>query len=291
MTVQMLSSSPSTGSVLARAAVSPLLKRNRKAELPDLTYGVDGVRTDPRKLAAYNDVCGFRGTGAVPATWIHVLAFPLHGALLTDERFPFPMIGLVHISNVIKQHRAVSPQDAVDIRARLGNLVAHDKGVMFSVLTDVIRGNQKVWEEESVYLRRGRFPNLDIPKAASPEDDTPVEVPEQTTTWELPEDLGRRYGLASGDMNPIHLHALSARAFGFKRAIAHGMWTQAHALAQLSEKLEDKPFTLSTHFKVPAFLPGEASFRTQSQGQQTLFEVRDRRGEKPHARGRITLHE
>lgn len=289
MTVQMLQTSPSTSSVLARAAVSPLLKRNRKPELPDLTYGVDGVRTDRQKLAAYNDVCGFRGTGAVPATWIHVLAFPLHGALLTDDRFPFPMIGLVHISNVITQHRAISLEDAVDIRARLGNLVAHDKGVMFSVISEVSLRGETVWEEESVYLRRGKFSNADLPKATAPQDDTPVEEPDQTTTWELPEDLGRRYGAASGDMNPIHLHALSARAFGFKRAIAHGMWTQARALAQLSETVEGKPFTLSTHFKVPAFLPGRATFRTQAQNGQTLFEVRDAKGEKPHARGRITL--
>lgn len=289
MTVQMLQSSPSTGSVLARAAVSPLLKRNRKPELPDLTYGVDGVRTDREKLAAYNDVCGFRGTGPVPATWIHVLAFPLHGALLTDDRFPFPMIGLVHISNVITQHRAVSPDDAVDIRARLGNLVAHDKGVMFSVISDVSLRGETVWEEESVYLRRGKLSKAGLPEAPAPQDDTPVEEPDQTTTWELPEDLGRRYGAASGDMNPIHLHALSARAFGFKRAIAHGMWTQARALAQLSEAVEGKAFTLSTHFKVPAFLPGRATFRTRAQDQQTLFEVRDAKGEKPHARGRIVL--
>ena len=37
----------------------------------------------------------------------------------------------------------------------------------------------------------------------------------------------------SGDVNPIHLHALTARAMGFPRAIAHGMWTYARTLAPL----------------------------------------------------------
>ena len=37
-------------------------------------------------------------------------------------------------------------------------------------------------------------------------------------TWKLPGDLGRRYGSVSGDFNPIHLHPLSARLFGFTSA-------------------------------------------------------------------------
>ena len=36
----------------------------------------------------------------------------------------------------------------------------------------------------------------------------------------------------SGDVNPIHLSGLTAKAFGFKRAIAHGMWVKARALGR-----------------------------------------------------------
>ncbi|MFM2420933.1 MAG: hypothetical protein RL385_5656 [Pseudomonadota bacterium] len=288
MRVEILSSAPSVGSVLARAAISPLLKQGRKAELPNLEFGLDGVKTERSKLAAYNQVCGFDVPSAVPATWLHILAFPLHGALLTHERFPFPMIGLVHISNFITQHRAISADDSVDIRASLGKLTAHDKGVLFSVLTEITLRGEKVWEEESVYLRRGRFQG-NFAAAVAADDDTPVESPESIASWSLGEDLGRRYGMASGDLNPIHLHALSARAFGFKRAIAHGMWTQARALAALSGFTQGKAFRLSTHFKLPAFLPSEVSFRTRVDGAATLFEVRDKSGQKPHARGRVSL--
>jgi acyl dehydratase len=289
MSVELLSNPPSVGAVLSRAAISPLLKRDRKPVLPDFTFGINGVRTDRAKLAAYNAVCGFPAN-AVPATWLHILAFPLHGALLTHDKFPFPMIGLVHITNVIRQQRPVGVDEAVDIRARLGNLRAHDKGVLFSVLTEITVKGQKVWEEESVYLRMGKFKNLSAPKAENPSDDVPVEYNIDTTqVWELPEDLGRRYGSASGDMNPIHLYPITAKAFGFKRAIAHGMWTHAHALAKLSSFVGSNPFTLSTHFKLPVFLPAKITFRNKQDGNAFLFEVRDREGSKPHARGRITL--
>ena len=38
-------------------------------------------------------------------------------------------------------------------------------------------------------------------------------------------------------MNPIHLSALTAKALGFKHAIAHGMWVKARTLAALAGAL------------------------------------------------------
>ena len=52
--------------------------------------------------------------------------------------------------------------------------------------------------------------------------------------WEVSENTGRRYALTSGDFNLIHIHAITAKAFGFKQAIAHGMWSKAKALSSFS---------------------------------------------------------
>ena len=57
--------------------------------------------------------------------------------------------------------------------------------------------------------------------------------------WRLPGDLGRRYAAVSGDHNPIHLYPLTAKAFGFPRQIAHGMWSKARCLAALEGRLPD----------------------------------------------------
>ena len=56
-------------------------------------------------------------------------------------------------------------------------------------------------------------------------------MPPGGVEWRLPGDLGRRYAAVSGDRNPIHLYALTAKAFGFPRQIAHGMWSKARCLA------------------------------------------------------------
>ena len=78
-----------------------------------------------------------------------------------------------------------------------------------------------------------------------------------TAHWTLRDDLGRRYAAVSGDHNPIHLHAWSAKPFGFPRAIAHGMWTKARCLAAL--RLPDA-FEVVVKFKKPILLPSKVTF-------------------------------
>ena len=52
-------------------------------------------------------MCGFPVKDTVPLTYLHVLAFPLHMAILTDPSFPFPAVGAVHLANSITGHRPV----------------------------------------------------------------------------------------------------------------------------------------------------------------------------------------
>ena len=78
-------------------------------------------------------------------------------------------------------------------------------------------------------------------------------------TWRLRGDLGRRYAAVSGDHNPIHLYPLTAKALGFKRQIAHGMWSLARCVAALENRLPDA-VTVDAAFKKPIFLPGTVAF-------------------------------
>ena len=75
-----------------------------------------------------------------------------------------------------------------------------------------------------------------------------------TATWRLPGDLGRRYASVSGDMNPIHMHSLSAKAFGFPTAIAHGMFSAAAVLANIEGQIPDA-VRYSVKFGKPVILP------------------------------------
>jgi len=229
------------------------------------------VRPDREHLAAYARVCGFRLRDELPPTYPPVLAFGLHMALMTDGRFPFPAVGLVHIENEITQHRPLRLEEELQIEVEASEIEPHPKGERFALVTRVAVGGEAAWESRSTLLRRGRGTGESAHET--------FEAPEAIAEWKLPGDLGRRYGAVSGDRNPIHLHPLTARAFGFDRPIAHGMWTKARCLAAL--RLPDA-FTVTVAFKKPVFLPGTVVFGAH----EDRFAVQSREG-AVHLEGRI----
>jgi acyl dehydratase len=237
-------------------------------DVPDLTLKLTEVAIDADRLIAYDRVCGFGLSDVLPPSYPHILAFPLQLSLMTDPSFPFPAIGLVHIHNRITQHRPIRASERLQIDVWATPVEDHPRGKQFSLRSEVRVGDELVWEEVSTNLRRGggsdgaSAPGGELPKA----DELPA-----TATWSLPGDLGRRYGSVSGDRNPIHMHALSARIFGFKSAIAHGMWTKARCLAALGPRLPDA-FMVEVAFKKPILLPGKVEF-CEEDGPGAAFNV------------------
>ena len=100
-----LAAPPALLPLYAKAAVSGPLHRGDA--LPDTRYTLAAQQIDPEHLAAYQRVCGFRTSDVLPPTYLHVLAFPVSVALMTEPAFPFPLIGLVHVANSITVVRPV----------------------------------------------------------------------------------------------------------------------------------------------------------------------------------------
>ena len=139
-----------------------------------------------------------------------------------------------------------------------------------------------MWTESSTNLKRG----AGTENAAKADDPPSSEGLAGAATWRLKGDLGRRYGSVSGDLNPIHVHPLTARLFGFPSAIAHGMWTKARCLAALGPELPDA-FTVTVAFKRPILLPATVQFAEARTGKGIQFGVRDAKRETPHLDGLV----
>ncbi len=105
---------PTTGSIY-RHAIAGLVRRRDTSALPGESFQVADVVVDPASLAAYERVCEFRRSDSVPATYLHVLAFPIAMHLMNSPAFPFGVIGLVHIANTITQIRPVDAGRAPDV--------------------------------------------------------------------------------------------------------------------------------------------------------------------------------
>lgn len=251
----------------------------RGGDLPDLAFTRHDVPVDADHVAAYAEVCGFPRKDTLPVTYPHMLAFPLHMAIMTDGSFPFPAIGTVHLENRITQHRAISLDEKLQVTARAENLRPHPKGRVLDFRTTVHSAGALVWESTSTYLRRGGG-DADAPRGLDLDVVTSGGV-----EWRLPGDLGRRYAAVSGDHNPIHLYPLTAKALGFPRQIAHGMWSKARCLAAIENRLPDA-VEIEVAFKKPILLPGTVRFGTEQIDGGHAFALTSAKDGAPHLVGR-----
>jgi acyl dehydratase len=256
MAVTVLESAPNLGSLYAKAAVTAW---GRGGSLPEDRLARHGVTADPAHLAEYARVCRLPLNDVLPATYPHMLTFPLQMALMSDRSFPLALPGLVHVRNRIDVLRAISAGEALDLEVWAENFAAHRSGATVDLRATASVDGEEVWRSTSTYLARG----AKAPDGA-PEADIEVAVGDLervAATWRIPDDAGRRYAKVSGDVNPIHLSGLTAKAFGFKRAIAHGMWVKARVLGALSGRLPDA-LAVDVSFRKPLFLPSTVTLST-----------------------------
>jgi len=306
MATRTLDSPPSILPLYARAA-APLIPGasllpfvpGRGKEVPEIELELTGVRAEPEAVAAYAKVCGFPLRNHLPPTYPHVLAFPLQMAVMADGGFPFGAVGLVHVENRIVQRRPIGLGEELTLRVRPTALQPHPRGRTFTLVSEASTGGERVWEGVSTMLRRGggantgpstepkRVPEAYQPKRVSVRGSGSEQGERElmpSAEWRLGGDLGRRYAAVSDDRNPIHMHSLTAKALGFPRAIAHGMWTKARCLAALESRLPDA-FRVDVRFRKPILLPGRVAFASRDRDEEIEFAVREAKRQTPHLDG------
>lgn len=239
------------------------------------------VRVERAAVEKYALLCGFPVKDTVPLTYPHMLAQPLHLAILTDPRFPVPAMGMVHLENSISQHRRIGVGETLDVRVDVGSPLPHPVGTAWQLTSTITADGETVWESVSTYLRRGRR----NPDAVWPNE--LIDVPPSGPVFALKADLGRRYAAVSGDYNPIHLSALTAKALGFPRQIAHGMWTKARCVAMLENRLPEA-VRVDVAFKKPVFLPSSVAYGGRPVEGGYALSLHKRGSDTLHLLGRTT---
>ena len=275
-----LTSAPSLGPLFAKAVVRTPFRKG--PGLPDLLVRQAGAVADRGQLAAYADVCGFDLSDALPATYVHVLVFPLQALVMADVTFPFPLVGSVHLTNSIQQHRPIHADEVLDIEVRATNPRPHFRGALVDLVAEVSVAGETVWQETSTYLFRGQK----VPGTAQARPEDPEALSGPGALWRVPGDIGRRYAAVAGDVNPIHLHPLGAKALGFPTTIAHGMWSASRALGALSNRAPDR-FTYTVEFKKPVLIPSTVEFVAQQRDSSWNLALTNARKGTVHMLGSI----
>ncbi|MCG8614665.1 MAG: hypothetical protein MI802_00505 [Desulfobacterales bacterium] len=244
-------------------------------------------RIDPENLSRFKAVCGYdndaNNTEMVPAPYIQTLFIGIIGRFISSSDFPINPMGLIQVGQSFELKRPVMPETPLDLFCSLLDMSQTPKGIHSRFLLEARDGDNLVWEGISTYFTRAKNPPPKKKKDRA--EEVPLTVRETIT---LPENTGRRYAGVSGDYNPHHLYAWTARFIGFKRAIAHGMWSLARACASL-EKTFGHPeiYRIEGALKLPIFLPGTVTLGYETEDTQAEFELRDADKGLPHLKGRF----
>ena len=263
MSVIQLSEQPKTSDIYAAAALGALpFLGSKSSSVPDTEFELRGLRVDPDNLAGYCRATGLRFGDTLPVTYPFTLVFPTVMKLMVSKGFPFAAIGSVHAENVIEQLRPISMSEPLDIRVHAENLREHRKGLLVDLISEVSVGRELVWKQTSTFLSLQKTSLSGGPREAPPADEVP---PPPTRTLRVDQRTISKYAAISGDRNPIHVSTLGAKAFGFPKTIAHGMWSAAAILQIIEGRLPGKS-TYKIRFGKPIVLPSTINVYAESVG-------------------------
>lgn len=314
---------PRLGSLYRRAALTaaaaPLRRSGAVSALPDRRVVARHPGAAPAEVEAYRRLFGgepFDGVHrrALPSVYVHIMGFPVQMGLLGSEDFPLPLMGMVHLSNVVDHHRPIQIGQAVQIRVAAQQLRPHRRGAQFDVVTEVLDASadpdseaaEVLWRGVSTYMSRA----VTLHGAAAAQEEAEQDevaqdevtsqdaaaipstsgfvAPVKTGLWTLGADAGRQYARVSGDYNPIHLSGLTAKALGMPSAIVHGMYSAGRMLEGREPQQAGHRWSIS--FAAPVKLPSKVAFSAQHTGDGvTEFAGWSPKSAKPHFLGRLSL--
>ncbi|MFA9290209.1 MAG: MaoC/PaaZ C-terminal domain-containing protein [Solirubrobacteraceae bacterium] len=239
---------------------------------------------DQKKVDYFAKLAGFKSDSKIlPSIYIHLIGFKLQMELIFHEDFPFPAMGMVNISNKAIQLRPFTLNEIKKVECYLEEPKEHSRGFVYTVVS-------KVYDENNIIISENYAKQLKILKksennSSAKKEFKAIEGNEREFSYYA--NSGRSFSKVSGDINPIHLFALTAKLFGFKKQIAHGMFSSSRILAQLEKETPLlNSFEFYTEYKQPIFLPSKSKFITQKKADNEIaFELVNSEKKKPHVVG------
>ena len=256
-------------------------------EFPQMTARVKNISPDPGKLQSYIEVCRLEDDGTLPILYPHVFTGSLQMSIFTNDKFPLPLIGMLHQRNHIMQIRPVRSDEVLDIEVALGEHRVVKQGLEFDYTIKVESEGELLWHSISTYLRPGRFgSDFQISPRSSLIDVMPKG--EKFMEFLIPKFIGRKYAWICSDFNPIHFSKSAAKLAGFKRNIAHAMWASSYITGKLNLKKYDGPVRVDLAFKGPLFIESNSCVMRSSEKDSVRFDYYIEGNDRPCIAGKVS---
>ena len=248
--------------------------------LPQRIY-TKTLNVDNKHYAAFCQEVDWPASEHAHPLYLQMLSLPLQMQCLLDKQSPFPLLGLIHAANKVWVLDHCDLSEPFECRVRFHEVRPHNRGWEVDVMLEALQAGNIVYRAVSSYLVKVKAVHV-APLGAKNDlhDDCDLENRALIGEISAASNTGRRYAKLSGDYNPIHLSAISAKAFGFKRPIAHGMWTLSRAVSVFVSHQEHAQSTtlkeIYCRFKKPVFLPADIHIQQHCKTEHSvLLDVTD----------------
>jgi len=251
---------------------------------------MNGIAPDSRQIRRYCAVCGFLPDGQfLPVTFPEILFLHPLGAMITSPEFPLSPMGLIHLNQRITQPQPLPVDAEFDLTCEMEKMVQTPRGILLDIRLAASIYGACVWEGAAGFISRNKKTikggALDKTKGDASKKTKPQRE------FKVPADTGRRYATASGDYNPHHLYPVTAKILGYKKPIAHGMWSLARSLSCIEQEIGlSYPCAIHASFKRPIFMPATVSllYEELPEGNAIEFKMYDSIKGFPHVIGKIS---
>jgi hypothetical protein len=274
---------------------------NIHSDISKLAFSIISLQINRPNLTRYIKICGFIDTGYLPITYPFVICFPLLMKILTSAAFPVPVLGLIHYKNQIIQYKPIKNTAALTLVCRINNDQTALIGRLINIHFEVFEQDKLLWKCISTFLskapvsrvvkRRGtRTTDNDSNSMHNTNSSGQLKLTnmEHVATYNINSFTALNYASVSGDLNPIHLHKLAAKMFGFKASIMHGMWAKARVLATLSSTIDLDSVNINVQFIKPILLPTDICLKAMTSELKSEFCLTSITNEITHLSGVIT---
>jgi acyl dehydratase len=234
------------------------LARSGQGEIPTGTRRFFVPPISRQHLSEYISDLKFLENQKIPITYLYLFAQRAQLALMLDDRFPFPVMGMIHVSNELTWFAEPDLMTPWWLEIRINKEPITDSGAHY-ISFDV----NFIQNEKAIALCRSRYLAKRGKKVHSTKESLVMTASsgELVGKYRLAEEAGRIYAKLSGDSNPIHLWKWTARLFGFKKPLIQGMHTLARVTALIEHSRHQKILAIQANFLKPIMLPSEVEVR------------------------------
>lgn len=149
---------PSLSSLYGRAALGAARSKLRPGagarSLPGRTLLAQHPGVSAEQAESYRRLFGgeaFDGVHrtALPSVLVHIIGFPVQMALMSQDDFPLPLIGLVHVANEVEHLRPVRVGQPVQILVAAENLRPHRRGTQVDITVTVLEAGADTTRDDA----------------------------------------------------------------------------------------------------------------------------------------------